>query len=279
MTLRSIGHQASASSFGNVNCQQKSIPCNNDCPSGLFELVKQSSVRGILHSHSNMSGGPHSLNKLAETASLIGLEYLGVTDRFMTPKQIISQSAEILKLNKNSDFKLLHGIEVEADKDGNLPLSDEILSICDFVIVTLEENHFQSKAEMTDRAIRAAMNPFTSILSHPLGDYMTMGENSWIDMELVLMAASHAGVAIEVDANPSHAKLNWHNCQLAQQFGVKLVIASDVHRAARLVDYRHGAEMVRSAGVCCRQILNSWGADEVKSFFGNYSEASSSASA
>jgi len=123
------------------------------------------------------------------------------------------------------------------------------------------------------------MNPFTSIMSHPLGDFMTMGENSWIDMELVLMAAAHAGVAIEVDANPSHAKLDWHNCMLAQQFGVKLVISSDVHRAARLVDYRHGAEMVRSAGVCCRQILNSWGADEVKSFFGSYSETNSSTSA
>ncbi|MCP4144513.1 MAG: hypothetical protein GY752_04420 [bacterium] len=279
MTLRSLGQQASASSIGNINCQQNSIPCNKDCPSGLFELVKQSSVRGILHSHSNMSGGPHSLSRLAETASLIGLEYLGVTDRFMTSKQIISQSAEILQLNQNSDFKLLHGIEIEADKDGNLPLSDEIMSLCDFVVVTLKENHFQSKAAMTDRAIRAAMNPFTSILSHPIGDFMTMGENSWIDMELVLMAAAQAGVAIEVDANPSHANLDWHNCMLAQQFGVKLVISSDVHRAARLVDYRHGAEMIRSAGVCCRQILNSWGAEEVKAFFGSYSATNSSTSA
>ncbi len=202
-----------------------------------------------------------------------------VTDRFLTPNQIVSQSAEILQFNQNSDFKLLHGIEVEADKDGNLPLSDEIMLICDFVIVTLKENHFQSKAAMTNRAIRATMNPFTSILSHPIGNFMTMGENSFIDMELVLMAAAHAGVAIEVDANPSHTNLDWYNCILAQQFGVKLVIASDAHRAARLVDYRHGAEMIRSAGICYRQILNSWGAEEVKSFFENYSEASSSTSA
>jgi len=279
MTLRSLGQQDFTSNIGNINCQKKSIPCDKNCPAGMFELVKQSSVRGVLHSHTSMSGGPHSLSRLAKTASMIGLEYLGVTDRLMTPKQIVAQSAEILQLNNNSDFKFLHGIEVEADKDGNLPLPDEIMLICDFVIVTLKENHFQSKAAMTDRAIRAAMNPFTSIISHPIGDFMTMGENNFIDMELVLMAAAHAGVAIEVDANPSHAKLDWHNCMLAQQFGVKLVIASDVQRAARLVDYRHGAEMIRSAGVCCRQILNSWGAEEVKSFFGNYSETNSSTSA
>jgi DNA polymerase (family X) len=267
--MRSFGLNTSATYSGVDQCQQTTIPCNKDCPSGLFELVKQSSVCGVLHSHTSLSGGPHSIYKMAETAMAVGLEYIGVTDKNLTPNQVIDQSSEISEINKlQQNFQILHGIELEADSNGNLPFPDEVISLCDFVAVTLKENFLLTQKEATERAIKATMNPFTSVLSHPVGDLMT-SDSELIDMELVLMAAAHAKVAVEIDANPSHAGLNWHNCQLAQQLGVKLVIASDAHRAARLLDYRHGAEMIRSAGICCRNILNSWSADELKSYFGN----------
>lgn len=265
--MLSIG--LNTSSTTGVQCQQSIISCDKDCPSGLFELVQQSSVCGVLHSHTSLSGGSHSINRMAETARTIGLEYLGITDKNLTPEQIISQSNEIDKYNqRQSDFKIFHGLEIEADKDGGLPIPEETITLCDYVVVTLKNSFQVSKKEATERAIKAIMNPYTTIVSHPIGDLMTSNRNV-LDMELVLMAAAHAKVAIEVNANPSHAELNWDNCQLAQKLGVKLVIASDVHRAARLVDYRHGAEMIRSAGICCRQIINSWSAEEVQQYFKN----------
>lgn len=45
-----------------------------------------------------------------------------------------------------------------------------------------------------------------------------------------------------------------------------LSINPDAHRAARLVDYRHGVELIRKAGLCCRQILNTLTAPELREF-------------
>ena len=70
--------------------------------------------------------------------------------------------------------------------------------------------------------------------------------------------------AVEVSANPCCEELDWSNCRLAQELGVKLAISPDAHRAARLVDYRHGAELARAAGVCCSTILNTMDHFEVR---------------
>ncbi|MBK9305030.1 MAG: hypothetical protein IPM94_14465 [bacterium] len=115
--------------------------------------------------------------------------------------------------------------------------------------------------------MRAVMNPYVSILGHPFGDYMTMPGELPLDLETVLQAAAQARVAIEIDAIPAHREPDWRNCVRAQELGVRLVIASDVHRAARLGDYRHGAELTRHAGLCCRQILNTQNLEDLLEFF------------
>ena len=53
---------------------------------------------------------------------------------------------------------------------------------------------------------------------------------------------------------------------MAQELGVFLSISPNAHRAARLVDYRHGAEMARSAGICCRSILNTMTSQELRRY-------------
>lgn len=250
--------------------------CADDCGTKEYALVRQCDVRGLLHCHTDYAGGAHSLRNIVETARALGLEYLGVTDKARTrgcedglcAEGVAYQRAEIAEINReDGGLSLLHGIEVEAGCDGSLPLPDHLLEGFDYVVATLRDPNGHDRDAYTERAVRTIMNPFVNVIGHPCGDWMTTGGDLPLDLCTVLDAAAKADVAVEIDANPGHPDLDWTHCYKAQELGVTMVIASDAHRAARLADYRHGVELGRKAGLCCRQILNTRPVDEVRAFF------------
>ncbi len=104
------------------------------------------------------------------------------------------------------------------------------------------------------------------MISKPIGSFMLDPEPRDVDLETVLSAAAEAGVAVEIDANPRSAQLDWSACQRATQLGVMLSINPDAHRAARLVDYRHGVELARRAGICCQHILNTMTSEKLRTY-------------
>lgn len=259
-----------------ADCHIDTWACADDCDVRSFSLVRQCDVRGLLHCHTDYAGGAHPLRSIVDTARALELDYLGVTDKAkiddadegLCLEGIAYQRSEIRELNEEfKDLVLLHGIEVEAAVDGSLPLPDHVLDEFDYVVATLKDDHGLDAAGFTARALRVIMNPFVNILGHPCGDWMTTCSGVPLDLETILTAAAKAEVAVEIDANPCHVDLDWTHCAKAQEHGVTLIIASDAHRAARLADYRHGVELARQAGLCCRQILNTRPLDDVRAFF------------
>jgi len=53
---------------------------------------------------------------------------------------------------------------------------------------------------------------------------------------------------------------------MAQELGIYMSISPDAHRAARLVDYRHGTEQAHDAGLRCCSILNTLPVAELKKY-------------
>ena len=153
-------------------------------------------------------------------------------------------------------YDILQGVELDANPDGSLPLDDATLGWFDFVIVSFPANGGWDPQRLTNQIVRAAANPHVAILGKPMGEFMLQGAKAGVDMWRVLEAAAEQRTGVEVTANPCCAELDWSNCKLAQEMGVYMAISPDAHRAARLVDYRHGTEMARSAGVCCGSVLN-----------------------
>lgn len=260
----------------NLNCLDQPWPCLDSCSVQHFELLRQCDVRGLLHCHTAYADGAHDLPAIIGTARELGLDYLGITDKLksklcedgLCAERIAKQRAEIETYNASGNgFTLLHGIEIEVDAEGKLPVDEALLEGFDYVVATMHDSCGLDTERQTARAMKAVQDPRVSILGHPIGHFMTTGRELPLDIDRVLTEASRSGVAVEIDANPAHDDLDWKNCYHAQKLGVVLVIASDAHRAARLGDYRHGAEMTRDAGLCCRQILNTQTADEVRSFF------------
>jgi DNA polymerase (family 10) len=238
-------------------------------------LISPCDVRGLLHCHSHYCDGAHSLRAMVETARSLGLEYLGVSDHIRTDRHlegldrtaVARQREEIEALNERfPDFDLLHGVELDLAPDGEIPLDEEGLSCFDYVIVSLDGDHDLTPAQRTEQVVGAIMNPFTTIISRPIAQYMLARPPAPIEMESVLRAAAEAGAALEFDAIPGSLDPDWTYCHRAQELGVMLSINPNAHRAARLVDYRHGVELTRKAGLCFRQILNTFTRDELRIF-------------
>ncbi|MBE0566244.1 MAG: hypothetical protein IH621_09820 [Krumholzibacteria bacterium] len=240
-----------------------------------FDLVRPCDIRGILHSHSRYCDGAHTLASMVETAREIGLEYLGISDHFRSENHrdgldvaaVRAQRREIEALRADLDgFELLQGVELDACPDGSLPVDDVILAMFDYVIVSFPENGSSGKTSLTDRVVRVARHPRVTILGKPVGDFMLRSSNGLLDMEAVIAAAAEGGTAVEINANPQCPELDWSWCRRAQELGVAMAISPDAHRAARLVDYRHGAQLAQSGGICCASILNTLSAGQLRRY-------------
>ncbi len=240
-----------------------------------YDLVRPCDVKGILHSHSRYCDGAHPLESMVVTAREIGLEYLGVSDHFrsdvhrdgITLERAKSQRDEIADLRRRfPDVDLLQGVEVDADADGSLMLDDDVLEFFDYVIASVPDTVGYEEKTLTDQVVAVASNPRVTILGRPVGDFMLRRDNGQLDMERVLQAAAAGGTAVEINANPCCAELDWSCCKRAQELGVAMVISPDAHRAARLVDFRHGAELAQDAGLFCSSILNTLSAAELRRY-------------
>jgi DNA polymerase (family 10) len=250
--------------------------CTQSFPTPKVNLVRQCDVKGVLHSHTRGDDGAHSLTAMVRTANEIGLVYLGVSDHVrisngtngLSADGIARQRDEMLDLMEMfPGFDILQGVEVDVDADGNLPVADELLAEIDYEIVSLADGKELTPAQETERALRAIRHPLVSIMSKPVGDYMLRRPPVPMDMPAVIEAAAESRTAVEIDANPHSLQLDWTCCHQAQELGVFMAINPNAHRAARLVDYRHGVELARDAGICCRSLLNTMSADELREYF------------
>ncbi len=202
---------------------------------------------------------------MVETAIAIGLEYLGISDHCassvhpdgLDPESERFQRDEVTALRREfPEFTLLHGVEVDARPDGALTVPEERLAGFDYVLVSLHEDGYRDAAAFTDAVLRIVDQRYVNIVSKPLGGYMLRKPPLPLDLEAVLRAAGANGTAVELNANPQSLDLDHNHCALAFRYGVKLVINTDAHRAARLVDFRHGVEIARDARVRCDSLIN-----------------------
>jgi DNA polymerase (family 10) len=237
------------------------------------DLVRPCDVRGLLHAHTRNVDGCHSMRRMVETALALGLEYLGISDHFCSsvhPEGLDAEGEDIQReeieclRRQFPGFELLHGVELNADADGRLPMDDELLATFDYVLVSLAEPNGSTIREYTSVALSVVDNPWVSVVSKPLGDYMLRPSPLPLDMDAVLKAAAAAGTIIELDANPRSLDLCHDQCSLACEYGVKLVINTDAHRAARLGDFRHGVEIAREAGIPCHCLVNTFTAADLR---------------
>lgn len=230
----------------------------------LPQPVALEEVRGLIHAHSRYSDGSDTLVAMATACRSLGMEYLGITDhgpghagRCMSLDAIAQQHREIDALNHSmAPFRILKGVEAEIQEDGSLGMADEVLKRFDFVIASLHAPSTLSRADATMRLVRAIRNPYTTVVGHLTGRMLMGPDGPPVNVEAVLEACAHHGVAVEVNCHPSRMDLDWQWLRIAARMGVRFVISPDAHNAAALAHYRVGVDMARKGLVTAGQTLN-----------------------
>ena len=204
----------------------------------LPKLLPYGSVKGDLQVQTDWTDGSSSIEDMANAAKERGLSYIAITDHTkslafihgLDEKRLAEQGRTIDKLNKKlRGFKIFKGTECDIRKDGSLDLSDAALAKLDWVGVSVHSHFHLSRAEQTNRIVKAISNPNVDCFFHPTCRLIGKREPIDVDLDTVLAAAKKYGVAMEIDCSPDRSDLRDVHVRLAVQAGVKLVIDSDAH--------------------------------------------------
>lgn len=228
-------------------------------------LITRDDLKGDLHSHTNATDGHYSLSEMAEAAIDSGLDYLAITDHSkrltvvngLDEQRLAKQIEEIDVLNTQlTGFTLLKGIEVDILDNGDLDLSDNVLSKLDLVVAAVHSNFHLSKDKQTERILRAMDRPYFTILAHPTGRLLDTREAYDVDMERIIKHAKQRGCYMELNAQPLRLDLNALHCRMAKSEGVLLSINSDAHRTTDFNNLHYGVEQARRGWLEKGDVLN-----------------------
>jgi DNA polymerase (family 10) len=240
-------------------------------------LVQMSDLRGVLHAHSTWSDGQNTLREMAEGCIARGYHYLGITDHSkvaayaggLSEDALRRQGEEIDRLNEEFKGRLhiLKGTECDILRDGSLDYSDDVLARLDFVVASIHSNFNLSKAEQTQRLLRAIANPYVDIIGHPTGRILLSREGYEVDIEAIIDAAAEHGVCIEINAHPSRLDLDWRYLHRARDKGIKIPVNPDAHSVDGIDVMRYGINIARKGWLRASDVLNTMSTREITAYF------------
>jgi DNA polymerase (family 10) len=233
----------------------------------LPRLIQLDKIRGDLQCHTTDSDGRDTLQAMAEAAESLGYEYLAVTDH--SPAVRVAGGLDAAGFRKqwrridalNARLKhltVLRGIEVDIDRTGALDLDDRVLAAFDIVLASIHSAFTLSRAEQTQRLLRAIAHPSVDILAHP--GARQIGRRAAIDFDLdrIIRAAVDEGVWLEINAQPERLDLDAAACRRALALGATVVIDTDAHSVAELRFMRWGVDQARRGWVDAAHVANTW---------------------
>jgi len=232
---------------------------------GLPELITLADIRGDLHSHTIASDGRATIGEMAAAAREIGYEYLAITDHSashgfgddVSPDELRRQIELVREADRDIDgIKLLAGSEVNILPDGSLDYEDELLAELDWVIASVHTSFSISEQAMTERMLTAMEHPLVDAIGHPTGRLIGRRRPYAVDRDAIFRAAARTGTILEINANPDRRDLSEIDARAAVAAGARIIIDSDAHRPATLLNMRWGILTARRAWLTRGDVLN-----------------------
>jgi DNA polymerase (family 10) len=242
----------------------------------LPRLIELRDLRSDLHAHSTWSDGAVSILAMAQGARERGLSALAITDHSqslgvtggLSPERLRAQRKEIdqAQAAMGKGFALLQGSEVEIRADGRLDYDDDVLGELDIVVASLHTTLRQPRELVTARLLRAIESRHVDIIGHPTGRLLPDRDGADLDMEAVLQAAARAGVALEINANPSRLDLDDVFAARALALGCLLAINTDAHHPGNFDLAHFGVGIARRAWATPERVINTWTAERLRAW-------------
>ena len=228
--------------------------------------------RGDLQMHSTWSDGSQSLEQIIEEGLSRGYEYSAVTDHSyglpiaggLSMARFTEQHADIDRLNQQYEgrFRLLKGVEANIRADGSVDMTDEELALME-VVVAAPHSGLRLSADQTGRMIRAVETPHVNILGHPRGRMYGSRPGVSADWPEVFAAAKNAGVAIEIDGDPSRQDIDYELAKEAVAIGCLFALDTDAHGTYDFNYVDTAIAHARLAGVPAELVVNTWPLDRL----------------
>lgn len=213
------------------------------------DLIDTSTIKGIIHSHSNWSDGSNTIEQMANHAQEKGFEYLVISDHSksagyangLSVERIIEQHRYIDELNsKLNGFRIFKSIEADILGDGSLDYDDEVLSTFDLVIASVHSNLKMTEEKAMMRLMNAIENPYTTILGHMTGRLLLSRNGYPVNHEKIIDACVANSVVIELNAHPRRLDIDWRWIEKAIGKGALISINPDAHVLSGYDDIRFG---------------------------------------
>ncbi|MCB0032718.1 MAG: DNA polymerase/3'-5' exonuclease PolX [Anaerolineales bacterium] len=249
----------------------------------LPELITQEAIVSDLHMHTTWSDGKMTILEMAQAAQARGLKYIVITDHSaslgiangLSIKRLREQAAEITAANEQmgSDFRILHGTEMEIKADGSLDFPDEVLAGLDFVIASLHVSLNQSQEQVTERMLNAIRNPHVDMIAHPTGRLLPSRPGADLDMEQIFTAAAEHDTILEINANPRRLDLRDTHIRRAKELHMKLAINTDAHHVDHFELLPYGIATAQRGWVTAADVVNTWPLTKLVDFLAKRSAA------
>ncbi|MCX6015658.1 MAG: helix-hairpin-helix domain-containing protein [Chloroflexales bacterium] len=240
-------------------------------PQHLASLFTIADMQSDLHMHTTWSDGNGTIAQMAESARLRGYMHAAITDHGaligvtngLDSKRLRAQWLEIDTINAQYqaagvNFHLLRGVEVDILVDGHLALPNGILHELDIVVASPHINLRQTPEIATQRLLKAIAHPAVDIIGHPRGRILGGRLGAPVDMERVILAAAHHGVALEVNSGPDRLDIDGELVQVALTAGAIISVNSDAHDVSNLAWIEQGVVTARRGGATPTHVINTW---------------------
>ncbi|MCD6727917.1 MAG: DNA polymerase/3'-5' exonuclease PolX [Solirubrobacteraceae bacterium] len=231
-------------------------------------LVELADLRGDLHCHTVASDGRGTIEEMAVAARELGHEYLAITDHSashgfgneVSPEALVRHMAAVRAADERVEgIRLLAGSEVNILPDGSLDYGDDLLAQLDWVVASVHSSLRMESGPMTARLLRAVRHPLVDAIGHPTGRLIGRRPPSAVDVEALIDAAAQTGTFLEINGAPDRRDLDDVHARSAAARGVRLVIVSDAHRPATLVNQRWAVLSARRAWLGPADVANTLG--------------------
>jgi putative hydrolase len=246
---------------------------------GLTPLVPggedmRAALLGDCHTHSDWSDGGSPIREMAETAVLLGHDWMVLTDH--SPRLTVANGLSAERLRRQLDvvaelnrelapFRILTGIEVDILLDGALDQEDELLAELDVVVGSVHSKLRMAAAEMTDRMLAAVANPHLDILGHCTGRRIKgrPRPESEFDAEAVFTACRDHDVAVEINSRPDRLDPPRRLLSMALDLGCMFSIDSDAHAPGQLDWLQYGCARAEECEVPPDRVINTKSAERL----------------
>ena len=240
----------------------------------LPQVIELRQIRGDLHTHTNLTDGMATLERMLAAAGGHRYAYYAVTDHApnlwmqrMTDEKMLAQRAQLRKLqDRYPKMTLLHGTELNIDAEGEVDWSAEFLDGFDVTVASVHTLFTQPREVMTRRLIRAMENRHVNVIGHLSARLIGKREPIDFDEEAVFAAAARTGTALEINGYPDRLDLRDEHVLWARRHGVKFAVDTDSHAVGHLDVMQFGVGTAQRGWLTKDDVINAWPLAKLRRF-------------